>query len=190
MFSVESILDQNHAISKPTALSPILQSPEIMNNLIPQLNASLLQTPTLQPHLISPYQFNFTNPFDPTVLFLNQAGLPHLPISDSSPESSGSSPNQIANLTWPTSNSSDTRSESPLSEEAKMRIGLSKCMLRKHKNNRKPRTPFSSQQLLALEHKFRQKQYLSIAERAEFSASLKLTETQCKIWFQEKLNIA
>ncbi|EPY88340.1 homeobox protein DLX-4 [Camelus ferus] len=69
----------------------------------------------------------------------------------------------------------------PLSPEPSER-----CPQAPIKKLRKPRTIYSSLQLQHLNQRFQHTQYLALPERAQLAAQLGLTQTQVKIWFQNK----
>ena len=54
------------------------------------------------------------------------------------------------------------------------------------KSQRKPRTIFNSYQLRELNRAFERTHYLSLPERGELALALGLTQTQVKIWFQNR----
>ncbi|TRZ00113.1 hypothetical protein DNTS_020305 [Danionella cerebrum] len=78
------------------------------------------------------------------------------------------------------SRAEDTDFEKLSSSEGEVRLNG------KGKKLRKPRTIYSSLQLQALNQRFQQTQYLALPERADLAAKLGLTQTQVKIWFQNK----
>ncbi|CAG9859836.1 unnamed protein product, partial [Phyllotreta striolata] len=51
---------------------------------------------------------------------------------------------------------------------------------------KRPRTAFTASQIKSLEAEFERNKYLSVAKRCQLSKTLKLTETQIKIWFQNR----
>ncbi|XP_016971563.1 homeobox protein bagpipe [Drosophila rhopaloa] len=70
---------------------------------------------------------------------------------------------------------SSSPSESPLCHDGS---GLSR--------KKRSRAAFSHAQVFELERRFAQQRYLSGPERSEMAKSLRLTETQVKIWFQNR----
>ncbi|XP_009989496.1 PREDICTED: homeobox protein Nkx-3.1, partial [Tauraco erythrolophus] len=54
------------------------------------------------------------------------------------------------------------------------------------KQAKRSRAAFSHTQVIELERKFNHQKYLSAPERAHLAKNLQLTETQVKIWFQNR----
>ncbi|XP_077589030.1 homeobox protein Nkx-3.2 [Stigmatopora nigra] len=77
---------------------------------------------------------------------------------------------------------SDCELHSAADSSGKTKCGGEYFNLRKKRS----RAAFSHAQVFELERRFNHQRYLSGPERADLAASLKLTETQVKIWFQNR----
>ncbi|XP_029142952.1 NK1 transcription factor-related protein 2 [Protobothrops mucrosquamatus] len=91
-------------------------------------------------------------------------------------------PAPFPSLDFPSSSSSSSDLDEPGSPRlSKRRRVEPNCV-----KPRRARTAFTYEQLVALENKFRATRYLSVCERLNLALSLSLTETQVKIWFQNR----
>ncbi|XP_073998100.1 uncharacterized protein [Rhodnius prolixus] len=71
-----------------------------------------------------------------------------------------------------------SRKESPSSDDLSSEEG--------ERKKKKARTTFTGRQIFELERQFEIKKYLSSSERSEMAKLLNVTETQVKIWFQNR----
>lgn len=67
-----------------------------------------------------------------------------------------------------------------------LQTGSGNNIIRKQEKQKRQRTAYSSEQLMHLEESFTANQYLNRARRIDLARTLRLTERQIKIWFQNR----
>ncbi|KYO44467.1 homeobox protein Nkx-3.1 isoform A [Alligator mississippiensis] len=109
-----------------------------------------------------------------------------LPPRDGRPASPGAPPGQARRHEKPRQHpGTDVHMESYLSDCESPLKSLPGTQ-RTQKQQKRSRTAFSHMQVIELKRKFSHQKYLSAPERAHLAKNLKLTETQVKIWFQNR----
>lgn len=173
-------------LSSDTSSPPLYHQHPHMFSAAHFSNEKLQSSPTTYPSFAGMHglNMNVNVTMSPAYLPANNQISPSVPIkSFYSSDENGSSaleekPNNLAML-----NGNDPLQTPRQQQQASLSMPK---LTAKGKKIRKPRTIYNALQLQALNKRFNRTQYLALPERAELAAMLALTQTQVKIWFQNK----
>ncbi|CAG0883527.1 unnamed protein product [Cyprideis torosa] len=126
--------------------------------------------------------------FDPPVHVraMSPVGSEHLKdpeTDDERPSSRLSHTSSVSSTSSPILSESETASSTTPTGQSSASATV---FLKSNKKQRKARTAFTDHQLQTLEKSFERQKYLSVQDRMELAASLNLTDTQVKTWYQNR----
>ncbi|GFN92145.1 homeobox protein ceh-9 [Plakobranchus ocellatus] len=133
------------------------------------------------PHPLHYQHQSKEHPFHPCPTASSISGMQDQPARDADSSRSTCSPACASPSSSTSEPESQDRKRKSQEEESSSLKEESQGMKKK-----KARTTFTGRQIFELEKQFEQKKYLSSAERAEMASQLAVTETQVKIWFQNR----